>query len=180
MKNRPKARILRIESMGSELVSLNIMTDSVGSEVKSLTDRWATLNEKVKKKEFKCHLLLVCCSFKTYGCLKYCRLGWLSYATCKTIRSPLCALITLLSHSPGFCRVDYGHDLVHKWGFGIIEFPLILFQRPKRKPSGWKNAFVGLSSVSNVWSSCIAPSVRSMPNCAPPWNKISMVTNYPN
>ena len=51
MKNRPKARILRIESMGSELVSLNIMTDSVGSEVKSLTDRWATLNEKVKKKK---------------------------------------------------------------------------------------------------------------------------------
>jgi len=47
MKNRPKARILRIESMGSELVSLNIMTDSVGSEVKSLTDRWATLEEKV-------------------------------------------------------------------------------------------------------------------------------------
>ncbi len=48
MKNRPKARILRIESMGSELVSLNIMTESVGSEVKSLTDRWANLNEKVK------------------------------------------------------------------------------------------------------------------------------------
>ncbi|EFX89386.1 dystrophin [Daphnia pulex] len=50
MKNRPKARILRIESMGSELVSLNIMTDSVGSEVKSLTDRWATLEEKAKAK----------------------------------------------------------------------------------------------------------------------------------
>ena len=47
MKNRPKARILRIKSMGSELVSLNIMTESVGSEVKSLTDRWATLEEKV-------------------------------------------------------------------------------------------------------------------------------------
>ncbi|XP_046644687.1 utrophin-like isoform X8 [Daphnia pulicaria] len=50
MKNRPKARILRIESMGSELVSLNIMTDSVGSEVKSLTDRWVTLEEKAKAK----------------------------------------------------------------------------------------------------------------------------------
>lgn len=47
MKNRPVARILRIESMGNELVSLNIMADSVGSEVKLLTDRWATLSEKV-------------------------------------------------------------------------------------------------------------------------------------
>lgn len=47
MKNRPKARLLRIESMGSELVSLNIMSESVGSEVKSLTNRWAVLEEKV-------------------------------------------------------------------------------------------------------------------------------------
>lgn len=47
MKNRPKARLLRIESMGSELVSLNIMADSVGLEVRSLTDRWADLDEKV-------------------------------------------------------------------------------------------------------------------------------------
>ena len=36
MKNRPKARLLRIESMGNELVSLNIMADSVGQEVRSL------------------------------------------------------------------------------------------------------------------------------------------------
>lgn len=47
MKNRPKARLLRIESMGNELVSLNIMAESVGSEVKSLADRWAILEEKV-------------------------------------------------------------------------------------------------------------------------------------
>lgn len=47
MTNRPKARILRIESMGDELISLNIMTESVGSEVRSLTERWATLDEKV-------------------------------------------------------------------------------------------------------------------------------------
>ena len=49
MKNRPKARLLRIESMGNELVSLNIMADSVGQEVRSLTDRWATLDEKVEE-----------------------------------------------------------------------------------------------------------------------------------
>jgi hypothetical protein len=47
MKNRPKARILRIESMGNELVSLNIMADSVGLEVRTLTERWASLEEKV-------------------------------------------------------------------------------------------------------------------------------------
>ena len=60
MKNRPKARILRIESFGSELVSLNIMADSVGSEVKSLTDRWATLEEKVStiiSIAFDCYLM---------------------------------------------------------------------------------------------------------------------------
>ncbi|KAI9557614.1 dystrophin [Daphnia sinensis] len=50
MKNRPKARLLRIESMGNELVSLNIMSESVGSEVKSLADRWAVLEEKAKEK----------------------------------------------------------------------------------------------------------------------------------
>uniref|UniRef100_A0A0N8BMF8 Dystrophin major muscle n=2 Tax=Daphnia magna TaxID=35525 RepID=A0A0N8BMF8_9CRUS len=50
MKNRPKARLLRIESMGNELVSLNIMAESVGSEVKSLADRWAILEEKAKEK----------------------------------------------------------------------------------------------------------------------------------
>ena len=47
MKNRPKARILRIESMGNELVSLNIMADSVGLEVRTLTERWSSLEEKV-------------------------------------------------------------------------------------------------------------------------------------
>ena len=47
MKNRPKARLLRIESMGNELVSLNIMADSVGLEVRTLTDRWANLDGKV-------------------------------------------------------------------------------------------------------------------------------------
>ena len=47
MKNRPQDRILRIESMGTELVSLNIMADSVGIEVKMLTERWASLEEKV-------------------------------------------------------------------------------------------------------------------------------------
>ena len=47
MKNRPKARLLRIESMGNELVSLNIMADSVGQEVRSLTERWASLIVKV-------------------------------------------------------------------------------------------------------------------------------------
>lgn len=47
MKNRPKARILRIDSMGNELVSLNIMADTVGLEVRTLTERWASLEEKV-------------------------------------------------------------------------------------------------------------------------------------
>lgn len=47
MKNRPKARLLRIESMGNELVSLNIMAEEVGSEVRQLTERWASLEEKV-------------------------------------------------------------------------------------------------------------------------------------
>lgn len=47
LKIRPNDRILRIESMGNELVSLNIMADSVASEVRSLTERWASLEEKV-------------------------------------------------------------------------------------------------------------------------------------
>lgn len=33
--------------MGNELVSLNIMADSVGLEVRTLTERWASLEEKV-------------------------------------------------------------------------------------------------------------------------------------
>lgn len=67
MKNRPKARILRIESMGNELVSLNIMTESVGSEVRSLTERWATLDEKVILFTVT-YLCLAFPSFKDLGC----------------------------------------------------------------------------------------------------------------
>ena len=33
--------------MGNELVSLNIMADSVGLEVRTLTERWSSLEEKV-------------------------------------------------------------------------------------------------------------------------------------
>lgn len=47
MKDRPKARLIRIDSMGNELVSLNIMAEEVGTEVRQLTERWASLEEKV-------------------------------------------------------------------------------------------------------------------------------------
>lgn len=52
MKNRPETRIKSIETMGNELVSLNIMADSVGLEVRNLTERWASLEEKVTKNSF--------------------------------------------------------------------------------------------------------------------------------
>lgn len=59
MKNRPKARLPRIESMGNELVSLNIMAEEVGSEVRQLTGRWSSLEEKVSWPHLATHLFLV-------------------------------------------------------------------------------------------------------------------------
>lgn len=47
LKNRQEARITSLQAMGNELISLNIMADSVGLEVRNLTERWASLNEKV-------------------------------------------------------------------------------------------------------------------------------------
>ena len=50
MKNRPKERLERIESMGTELVSLEIMSDSVGLEVRTLSERWNQLECRAKEK----------------------------------------------------------------------------------------------------------------------------------
>lgn len=95
MKNRPKARILRIESMGSELVSLNIMTESVGSEVKSLTDRWATLEEKVS-------------AIKSNFFKRLARVSVYSFTVCLFFK--LTVFIILAFHSLWVWR----HDLLHK------------------------------------------------------------------